>query len=151
MKKLLVVFAILAAVAVGLLVFTSRSGTMSLPTTASSGDVAFLEKKSKEFLEDIQYKDFKKAASYHNREDRKKVDIPNLIERMFAVKPEFLEIMRYEILKTTLDSSGTRCRVKTKTVVKILNTSEIKEPEIILYWFKDPSEGWIMELESSLH
>ena len=149
MKKLLLVFGILALLAVGLLVVSSRSAT-PLNIGTSSSDIAFLETKSKEFLEDIQFKDFKKASSYHSREDRKKVDIPKLIERMFAVKPEFLNIMRFEIIKSSMDSTKTRCRVHTKTVIKLLNTSEIREPEIMLYWFKDPTEGWVMELESSL-
>lgn len=149
MKKLLLVFGILALLAVGLLVVSSRSAT-PLNIGTSSSDISFLETKSKEFLEDIQFKDFKKASSYHSREDRKKVDIPKLIERMFAVKPEFLNIMRFEIIKSSMDSTKTRCRVHTKTVIKLLNTSEIREPEIMLYWFKDPTEGWVMELESSL-
>jgi hypothetical protein len=35
-------------------------------------------------------------------------------------------------------------------VFKVLNANDIREPEIMLYWFKDPTEGWVMELESSL-
>ena len=38
----------------------------------------------------------------------------------------------------------------THTVIKLLNTKEIREPDIILYWRKDPKEGWVMKLESSL-
>ena len=152
MKKVVLVFVALGLLAVGLLIFTSRSSFRHPGLTTSVGGAAKeMETKSRSFLEDLQFKDFEKAASYHSREDRKKVNIPQLIERMFAVKPEFLDIMSYEIVKIQFDNSGKRCRVKTKTKVKILNTNEIKEPEIILYWFKDPAEGWIMELESSLH
>ena len=103
-----------------------------------------------EFLEDIKFKDFDKAASYHSAEDRKDVNIAKLIERMFQVKPEFLDILRYKIVKSEIDSSGDRGRVLTRTVVKVLNTGEIKEPEIIFYWQQDPTEGWVMKLESSL-
>jgi hypothetical protein len=149
MKKILVLFLILAGIAVGALVLSSRNTGMGV-ITGSSKDVKFLETQSLKFLEDLKFKDFQKAASYHSAEDRKTVNIPALIERMFAVKPETLDIMRYEVQKVEIDSSGLRARVKTKTVFKVLNANDIREPEIMLYWFKDPTEGWVMELESSL-
>jgi uncharacterized protein YxeA len=114
-----------------------------------SGDLAVLKKQSLSFMEDIQFKDFKKAASYHSPEDRKKVNIPKLIERMFKVKPEQLDIMEYEILEKSLDSSGKRGRVKIMAKVNILNTGKIKKPEVILYYHKK-GDRWFMELESSL-
>jgi len=115
-----------------------------------SEDLAILKKQSLSFMEDIQFKDFKKAASYHSPEDQEKVDIPRLIEKMFKVKPEQLDIMEYEILEKSLDSSGNRGRVKIMTKVNILNTGKIKNPEIILYYHKK-GDKWFMELESSLH
>jgi len=151
MKKIAAIFGGLVLLAVVLLVISSRHGlSLGGAVVAASPDAKQLETMANKFLEDIQFKDFEKAASYHSREDRKTVNIPNLIERMFGIKPEFLDIMRYEIVKVQLDSSGKRARVKTKTTVKLLNTKEIREPEIMLYFFKDPAEGWVMELESSL-
>jgi hypothetical protein len=58
--------------------------------------------------------------------------------------------MRYEIKSVDIDRSGDRAKVKTHTVVKMLNSDQIKEPEVIFYWRKDPKEGWVMLLESSL-
>jgi hypothetical protein len=101
------------------------------------------------FLEDIRFKDFTKAASYHTPEDQKKVNIPNLIERIFQIKPEFLDIMKYEITSVDIDRSGNRARVKTHTTIKVLNTEEIKEPDVIFYWHKENGQ-WYMKLESSL-
>lgn len=151
MKKIAAIFAGLIGLAVVLLVLSSRNGlSLGGAVVAASPDAKQLETMSKKFLEDIQFKDFEKAASYHSREDRKKVDIPRLIERMFGIKHETLDIMRFEVVKVQIDSTGQRARVKTKTVVKVLNTSEIKEPEVMLYYFKDPAEGWVMDLESSL-
>lgn len=150
MKKVGLIFAALVLLAVVLLAFNSRRGVDVGGVSLGSGDVGYLQKRTNDFLEDIQFKDFEKAASYHSAEDRKDVNIPKLIERIFAVKPEFLDIMRYEILKVDLDSTGNRARVKTRTVIKILNKNEVREPEIIFYWFKDPKEGWVMDLESSL-
>ncbi len=151
MKKIAAIFGVLVLVAVVLLVVSSRNGlSLGGAVVASSPDAKQLEGIATKFLEDLQFKDFDKAASYHSREDRKNVNIPALIERMFAIKPEMMDIMRFEIVKVQLDSSGKRAKVKTKTTIKLLNTKEIREPEIMLYFFKDPAEGWVMELESSI-
>ena len=152
MKKIILIFILLIALAMGLLYVTSPSGSTLDSTIGqiASSDVRLLRERSKDFLEDLQYKDFDKAATYHSSEDRTKVDIAKLIERIFAVKPEFLDIMRYEIKNIEIDRSGDRAKVKTETVIKLLNTSKIKKPEIILYWRRDPKEGWVMKLESSL-
>ena len=151
MKKVILIFVLLIAVAMGLLYFSKSSGDITHTfNQVASADVRYLRERSTDFLEDLQYKDFDKAATYHSLEDRKTVDIANLIERLFAVKPEFLDIRRYEIKSVDIDRSGDRARVMTHTVIKLLNTNEIREPDIILYWRKDPKEGWVMKLESSL-
>lgn len=172
LKKILFVFALLIAGAVFLLVWNNNSGggmpfglpSISLPFSGGGGggdegytritntseDGKFLNDRQIDFLEDIKFKDFQKAASYHSSEDRKKVNVSKLIGKMFMVKPELLDIMSYEILRIELDRSKTRARVHTKTKVKLLNTKEIREPELIFYWHKDPAEGWVMKLESSL-
>ena len=98
---------------------------------------------------DTQFKDFVKAATYHTPEDQEQVDIPHLIERLFKIKPEFLDIMKYEITDVDIDKSGTRARVKTHSIVKVLNTDKIEEPDIIFYWHKQDGQ-WYMQLESSL-
>jgi ribosomal protein L23 len=150
-KKVAFVFACLLIVAVALLYFSSDGPSLPGPLAAATGDSKILRQRSIDFLEDLQFKDFDKAASYHSTEDRKKVNISKMIERLFAVKPEFLDIMRYEVKSVDIDRSGDRAKVKTKTVIKVLNTSKIEEPEVLLYWRKDPKEGWVMMLESSLH
>ncbi|MEW6281003.1 MAG: hypothetical protein AB1758_20485 [Candidatus Eremiobacterota bacterium] len=171
MKKILFVFALLVAGAIFLLVLNNNSGgSFKLPSfdvfggSGSSGseegytrvsassneDARFVNDRTIDFLEDIKFKDFDKAASYHNSEDRKKVNISRMIERIFAIKPEFLDIMSYEIVRIELDRSGSRARVHTRSKVKVLNTKEIRQPELIFYWHKDPKEGWVMKLESSL-
>lgn len=153
MKKIIAVFVVLVLLAFGLLYLSSDSNTIGAVNIAQMGneDVRTIRSKSISFLEDLQYKDFEKAASYHLTAERANVDIPRLLERLFAVKPEFLDIMRYEIKKVNVDRSGDRAKVMTHTVVKILNTNEIREPEVILYWHRDSKEGWVMKLESSLH
>lgn len=177
MKKVLFVFFLLVAGAVGLLVFGNSSGggfSFKLPSIGgllggdkppkgsdSSGmgavdpnkddDARFLFDRTTDFLEDIRYKDFDKAASYSSSEDRKNVNMTRALTRLFVVPPESLDILESEVRSVELDRSRTRGRVKTHSRVKILNLNQFKEPEIIFYWHKDPKEGWVMKLESSVN
>ncbi len=114
-----------------------------------ANDEGIIKKKSLSFMEDIRFKDFEKAAAYHHPEDLERVDIPRLIERLFQIKPEFLDIMTYDIMDAGLDSTGKRGRVKLKAKVNLLNSGKIKNPEFILYFHKRENT-WYMELESSL-
>lgn len=114
-----------------------------------SEDRKTLESLAMSFMEDIQFKDFDKAASYHHPDDRAKQDIPLLIERIFQIKPEMLDIMNFSILDTQMDSSQKRGRVKVKTKVHRLNTDDFRDVELMLY-FHNQDGKWYMELESSL-
>ena len=151
MRKSAVVFLILILLGGGIYLFVSKYDI-------KIGSFQFLFSKEKgllkdltvAFLEDIQFKDFDKAATYHTKEDQKNVDIPKLLERLFKIKPEFLDIMKFEITGVDIDKSGTRARVKTHTTVKLLNTDELKEPDVIFYWNKQDDGKWYMNLESSL-
>ena len=77
--------------------------TLGLPI---GGDRALLRQTTDAFIEDIKFKDFKKAASYHAPDKRDAVDIPFLIERLFVQKPESLDIMSYEIMMSEIDSTN---------------------------------------------
>ena len=99
-----------------------------------------------------KYKDFDKAATYHPPDKQETVDIPYLIERMFILKPEGLDVISYEIIFADVDSSDLRARVKTRVKVKNLVNNSINEREILLYYFRnDLTSPWYMKLESSLH
>jgi hypothetical protein len=103
------------------------------------------------FLEDIQFKDFVNAAGYHAPDIRESVDIPYLIQRLFTVRPEALDIMDYEVVFAEIDSGGLRARVKLRVKVKILLNALIEEKEIILYFHRDSvDDPWYMKLEDSL-
>jgi hypothetical protein len=141
-----------AVVLLGILLLAGLSGDgFSLFGTSLywSSESAKLKKLADQFLEDLQYKDFDKAAKYHTFEDQKTVDIPSLIERLFAVKPEVLNIDNIRIIKADFDDSGTRCRTFFRCDTEALNTrrkskkeggkNEIREVEGILYWHQGPS------------
>ena len=150
MKKIVLIFVALILAAVTLLVFVSPSGLSIGGLAVGSDDRRYVEEHTMQFMEDIKYKDFKKAATFHNLKERKTVDIPGLIERLFGIKPEFIDIMRYRVDSVDLNSTGDRARAHVHVVLKVLNANEIREPDVIYYWAKEPGEGWVMKLESSL-
>lgn len=119
-------------------------GLLLNPETRKLGELA------RRFMEDIKFKDFKAAAAYSPVDQREKADIPGLIERLFAVKPEFLQIDNIEVVTADVDSTGTRARTKLKTDVKVLNSNELKHPEVLLYWKRGEGGKWFMDLASSL-
>jgi hypothetical protein len=115
------------------------------------GDRGKLRQLSHSFLEDIQFKDFKRAAKYHEPKLRKSVDIPYLLERLFLLKPELLDIMQHEILFSKIDSTNLRGRVKARVKYKNLANGKLQERELMLYYYrKDENSPWFMRLESSL-
>lgn len=115
------------------------------------GDQGWLRRTSLSFWEDIQFKDFEKAATYHAPDKQESVDIPYLLQRLFLQKPELLDIMRYEIVMVDLDSSGLRARVKTRVKVKNLVNEKIMERDLMLFWKRErEDQPWYMDLESSL-
>lgn len=152
MRRWLLFSLIILAIGSGFLIVMSRSRVVDLPgvSSGSSQDAKTIEQMTLQFLEDVRFKDFARAASYHSVSDRKKVDIARLIEEKFAIKPELLDVLRYEVIDVELDSTGNRGKVKTRTVARILNTEEVKDLELMFYWEKNPRDGWVMRLESSL-
>ncbi|MDQ6975953.1 MAG: hypothetical protein Q9M22_05220 [Mariprofundaceae bacterium] len=115
------------------------------------GERADLRKIAHNFMEDIQFKDFKKAASYHAPEAIKTVDIPFLLQRLFLQKPESLDIMSYEIVFCKLDTSKLRGRAKVRMKAKNLINKEIRSQDFLLFFYrKNKQSPWYMALESSL-
>jgi hypothetical protein len=152
MKKLVVGLVTLLVLAGGYLAAAHLSGgafySFGLPL---GGDRGALRRLSRSFLEDLQFKDFKRAASYHAPEKRDTVDIPYLIQRLFVQKPEALDIQSYQIVFAEIDSTDNRGRVKTRVKVKDLLRGQIREQELILYWERaGRGAPWYMKLEDSL-
>ena len=144
--------AVLVVLAGGYMAAAHFSGgafpTFGLPI---GGDRAWLRSTTRSFLEDIQFKDFDRAASYHAPDKRDSVDIPFLLERLFLQKPESLDIMDYEIVFAKIDSTRLRARVKARVKVKNLAKGDVRDQEFILFFHRGSAEApWYMELESSL-
>ncbi len=152
MKKAVTALLVLALLLGGYLgVAHVSGGAFSTLGLALGGDRGALRRVALSFLEDIQFKDFVSAASYHAPDIRDSVDIPFLIQRLFTVRPEALDIMDYEVVFAEIDSGGLRARVKLRVKVKLLLNALINEREVILYFERDSlDDPWYMKLEDSL-
>lgn len=148
MKIVLLILVLLIMSAGTFVYFKSQYGDIPIQAllTSDSRNVTNLARK---FMEDIRFKDFKTASEYSLPEHKGVYDIPMLLERLFQVKPEFLDINKAQILSTELDSTGDRAKVNIQTDVKLLNTNELRKPNIILYW-KKKDDNWYMDLASSI-
>lgn len=148
MRKYIFILVGVLIVAAAILIVVSRPGWLD---TLGFGSAAPIRRMTVSFLEDVQFKDFSRAASYHTPEERKTIDIPYLLERLFFIKPEQLDIMEYEVLFAKIDSTGLRGRTKTRIKVKNLLNGTIEDRELMLYFYRDSrSSPWYMRLESSL-
>lgn len=152
MKRAPLLVFLLLALAGGYLGAAHLSGgAFPTPGLELGGDRAALRRLAQSFWEDIQFKDFRSAARYHSEESQSTVDIPYLIERIFMLKPELLDVMEIEVVFVDLDSSGDRGRVRTRLKCKNLAANHIFEKELMLYFRREgPAAPWTMELESSL-
>ena len=152
MKKALSALLVVAFLLGGYLAVAHVSGgALSTLGLALGGDRGELRRIALAFLEDIQFKDFESAASYHAPDLLDSVDIPFLLQRLFAVKPEALDIMDYDIVFADLDSSGQRARVKVRVKAKLLMDGRIDERELVLFFHRDSAtDPWYMKLEDSL-
>lgn len=115
------------------------------------GDKAKLRATSLSFMQDIEYKDFDTAASYHSEDTQESVDIPFLIQRLFQLKPETMDIMEYQPVFVKIDSSGLRARVKMRVKIELLVNKAIDTREIMLFYYRESADSpWFMKLEDSL-
>ncbi|MFC4995007.1 hypothetical protein [Rubritalea tangerina] len=151
-KKLLLLLALLGLTASYFAAVHLSGGAFPAPAFLKlGGDKEKLRSISMKFMEDIEFKDYQNAASYHHPELQSTVDIPFLIHRLFKVKPEAMDIMEYEPVFAKLDSSKLRGRVKMRVKVKLLAQENIITRELMLFYSRDtPTSPWYMILEDSL-
>ena len=152
MKRMLWTLGLLAALGGGYLAVAHLSGgAFPTPGLPIGGDAGELRRTAIDFWEDIQFKDFDAAAAYHAPELQDSVDIPYLLQRLFVVKPEMLDILEYEVVMVDIDRSGDRARVRTRLKVKDLIQGKIREKQVMLYFARsDRQAPWYMRLEDSL-
>lgn len=146
MKKVGVALVVVLALAIATLLGIRSYGFKLFGISyAWNEDMAELDRLARGFLQDLQFKDFDKAGKYHTLLEQGKADIPQLIERLFQVKPEVLNIRDFEIVRVDLDEDGKRARTFFRSNLELLNTAEGENPnrekqiEGILYWHKQPA------------
>lgn len=155
MKK----FVLFAAIVLALVAYTGSTGygiRIGEFVLSFSADRQAVFDATKRFLEDVQFKDFAHASGFHTEDDRKKKNIPQLIEEKFLTKPELLDIRAFEILKVEISNAGDRARALTRTTAKHLNSEQVRDGkeevrniDTMWYW-KKVGGKWFMDLSSSL-
>jgi hypothetical protein len=146
MKKLF----LLALLVVGVVGFFYASSEGYLGGLSGSGDdKREIRDKTIRFFECLKFKEFKEASAFHNEEDQEAADIPSMIEDLFQVPPEYLDIQDIALMYVEIDSSGILAKSKTRCHAKELNTGQEKDHEVILYWKKE-ADQWFLKLRSSL-
>ena len=140
MKKWILCFVALASLtAAGYLILGGYT-----PLFAS--DRKILRDKTYRFWECIQFKSFDQAAAFDRAEDKETT--ARLIERIFRIKPENLDIQKVDVIHEDLDRTGKLGRTKSRITGEVLNPKKPLEIEVMLFWEKETE--WWLKLESSL-
>lgn len=112
---------------------------------AWSPEYRAVQQLGRDFMEDIQFKDWKRAASYHTWAEKQEADIPEQIRKLFGIKPEQLHIENVRLMGVDISEDGLRARTRFKAHVEVLNTTQKEEEEnknrdmeINLYWQRRP-------------
>lgn len=113
-----------------------------------------VQTRTREFLSDLQFKNFDHAAVFHPKAEREKFDIPELIRKKFHVEPEHLDVRHFEVLRVDLAPRGDRAKAVVQVTVKVLNMAQVRDVEAVFYWHRvtPPEDGqsWFMDLRTSL-
>lgn len=109
-----------------------------------------VEALTRKFQDDIRFKDFARASTYHTASDQAAVNIPALIESKFGIKPEELDFQEARIARIDVDPDGRRAKALVVWHTRLLNTKEIRDVEGTVYWQKAADGRWYMQLRSSL-
>lgn len=144
MKKLLALLVLLAAA--GAFGLAALNGYVP----GVGGHRAELVRKSRRFMECLQFKEFKEAAAFHSPKDlAERTDIPKMLEDFFMIPPENLDVREVRVDHVEFDSTGRRAKVKVTSTVEVLNRKETREPEAMLYW-KLEDGVWYLDLRTTL-
>lgn len=143
MKKMLLILLLVGvSVGVGYAVMTGM-------TPLYQSDAHKVRDLTYRFFECVKFKEFDEASALHDAADMDKADIPKMIEDLFKIPPEQLDIQDINVLFADIDSTGKLGKVKTRFIVHVLNTDKIKKPEVVLYWKKQNGK-WYLKLRSTL-
>ncbi len=117
-------------------------------TPIYASETKILRDKTYRFWECIQFKSFDQAAEFDSGEDH--ASTAKLIEQIFRIKPENLDIQHVHVLGVFRDGTGDLARTKTRLQVELLNPKQPRDIEVMLYWTRSEAGSWELELRSSL-
>lgn len=107
------------------------------PGILSGASSSIVREKSEAFLEDLQFKDFKRSTIYHHKLERDRLDIGKATEQLFMIKPELLDIREQEIVRIDMSEDGRRAKTLTRARYRRLNLDgDLQEKDLLLYWIK---------------
>ena len=141
MKKWLFLIVVILAVAGG--GYAIQSGY----TPFFHSEKKIIRGQTLQFWEFIRFKSFDQAAVFDEDEDRETT--ARLIEGIFRIKPENLDIQRVDVISVEIDSSGDLARSKTRLEGEMLNPKRAETIEVMLFWRRD-GDKWRLKLRSSL-
>lgn len=116
-------------------------------TPLYTSDKKVLRDQTRQFWEYVKFKSFDRAAEFDENEDTE--ETARLIERIFRIKPENLDLREIDVLYAEIDGSGELARTKTRLDGAVLNPAAEKTLEVMLFWERR-DEKWWLKLRSSL-
>ena len=141
MKKwIFLIFVVLAAAVGG---YAIHGGY----TPLLHSDKKVIRDQTRRFWEFVRFKSFDQAAEFDHDEDKETT--ARLIERIFRIKPENLDIQRVDVVSVEIDATGDLARSKTRLEGEMLNPKKAKTIEVMLFWRRE-GDAWMLRLRSSL-
>ncbi|MBI4816295.1 MAG: hypothetical protein HY791_08555 [Deltaproteobacteria bacterium] len=152
MLKVLLFTVVGILVVVGIWVLVSSGVTVGSREVGGSKK-AWIEKETLAFVEDLQFKDFDRAASHHLIQKKDKRDVAKMIHDVFKIKHELLDIHSYRVVQSDMDDSGRRARVRVNVQFSVLGPADVRDDpkshqdvDMMFYWFEQDDGTWGMEL-----
>ena len=85
----------------------------------------------RQFMEDIEFKDWDRAASYHTWAEKQEADIPEQIRRLFGIKPEQLHIENVRLMGVDISEDEAKSLANSSEAVQ--RTLDGKAPRKVIY------------------
>ena len=116
-------------------------------TPLYTSDKKILRDQTQQFWEYVKFKSFDRAAEFDQNADKE--ETARLLERIFKIKPENLDLREIDVLYAEIDGSGDLGRTKTRIDGAVLNPAAERTLEVMLFWEREEGRWWL-KLRSSL-
>lgn len=153
LKKIMIGTTLLAVAAGGYAGYAHFTGgevpTLGLPIGGARAELRTL---TMSFWEDIKFKDYKKAASYQAETKRSESSISALVEQVFGLPAQSVDLMEFSVVEAELDSTGNRARLKSRVKAKDLVKGKVHTREVMHFFHRDtPQAAWVLDLDHTVN